>query len=107
MIHNGEYGRAISSLERGVKGEALMPQQRLECCTWLAECNLRLEDHREAGNWYLEAVRTVLSQQIDGRSKAKQGLPLCTKAVEAYEKGGDVADVLVAARLKRYLVGLS
>jgi hypothetical protein len=107
MIHNGEYGRAISSLERDVKDETLTPQQRIEYCGWLAECNLRLEDPGEAGNWYLEAVRVVLSQRADDRTKAKHALPLCMKALEAYEKGGDPADVLVAARLKQYLIGLS
>jgi hypothetical protein len=107
MIHNGEYGRAISSLEHDVKDETLSPQQRIECCGWLAECNLRLEEHGEAGNSYVEAVRIVLSQKIDNRSKAKQGLPFCMKALEAYERGGDPADVLVASRLKQYLIGLS
>ena len=107
MIHNGEYGRAISSLEFDVKDETLTPEQKLERCRWVAECNARLEEHGEAGNWYVEAVRVILSQQTDSRSKAKQALPLCAKALEAYEKGGDPADVLVAARLKQYLVGLS
>ncbi len=107
MIHNGEYGRAISSMEHDVKDEALTPQQRVEYCRWLAECNIRLEEQGEAGNWYVEAVRIILSEQTDGRSKAKEALPLCAKALEAYEKGGDPADVLVAARLKQYLVGLA
>ena len=107
MIHNGEYGRAISSMEHDVKDETLTPQQRLEYCNWLAECNQRLGDSGEAGNWYIEAVRIILSQQNDNRSKAKLSLPLCSKALEAYEKGGDPADVLVAARLKQYLLGLS
>ena len=107
MIHNGEYGRAISSLEHDVKDETLTPQQRLEHCKWLAECNQRLGEAGEAGNWYVEAVRIVLSQQTDKRSKARLAMPLCMKALEAYEKGGDPADVLVAARLKQYLNGLS
>ena len=107
MIHNGEYGRAISSLERDVKDETLTPQQRIECCMWLAECNLRLEEHRDAGDWFIEAVRVILSQQTDNRSKAQQGLPLSARAIEAYERGGDPADLLVAARLRQYLVGLS
>jgi hypothetical protein len=106
MIHNGEYGRAISSLEHDVKDETLTPQQRVECCRWLAECNLRLEENGEAGNWYVEAVRIILSTQADSKAKARDALPLCAKALEAYEKGGDAADVLVAARLKQYLVGL-
>jgi len=61
----------------------------------------------EAGNWYLEAVRAVLSSEADNRTKARRALPLCAKALEAYEKGGDPADVLVAARLRQYLIGLS
>jgi len=107
MIHDGEYGRAIASLEFEVKDESKPPQTRVECCKWLAECNHRLEDYQEAGNWYIEAVRIILGSQADNRSKAKQALPLCNSALEAYEKGGDSADVLVAARVKQYLVGLS
>lgn len=106
MIHGGEYGRAISSLEHEVHDETKPPSERIEYCKWLAECNSRLEDQQECGNWYIEAVRIILSEQIDQKLKAKQGLPLCDKALEAYEKGGDAADVLVAARLKQYLVGL-
>jgi hypothetical protein len=107
MIHDGEYGRAIASLEFAVKDEAKPPQARVECCKWLAECNHRLEDHQEAGNWYIEAVRIILASPADNGSKAKQALPLCNKALEAYEKGGDSTDVLVAARVKQYLVGLN
>jgi lipopolysaccharide biosynthesis regulator YciM len=106
MIHEGEYGRAIASLEFVVKDESRPPQTRVECCRWLAECNHRLEEYKEAGDWYIEAVRIVLRTDADNRSKAKQALPLCGKALEAYEKGGDPADVLVAARVKQYLVGL-
>jgi len=76
MIHNGEYGRAISSLEHDVKDETLTPQQRVECCRWLAECNLRLEENGEAGNWYVEAVRIILSTRADNKAKARDALPL-------------------------------
>ena len=107
MIHDGEYGRAISSLEFEVKNETRTPAERLEYCKWLAECNHRIEDYQECGNWYLEAVRIVLAEKIDNRTKAKQALPLCDKALESYEKGGDSADVLVAARVKQYVVGLA
>jgi len=107
MINDGEYGRAISSLEREVKDESKAPAERLEYCRWLAECNQRMEDHQECGNWYLEAVRIILSGGGDGHSKARQALPLCDRAIESYEKGGDSADVLVAARVKQYIVGLS
>lgn len=106
MIHEGEYGRAISSLEREVHDATKTPKERTECCEWLAECSYRLEDYKESGNWYLEAVRTILSEQVDEKSKARRALPLCAKALEAYGKGGDSADVLVAARVKQYLVGL-
>jgi len=107
MIHDGEYGRAISSLEHEVKDEAKPPQLRVEYCRWLAECNNRLEDYKECGNWYLEAVKIVLSGPGDGRSKSQAALPLCERAIESFEKGGDSADVLVAARVKQYVVGLA
>jgi len=107
MIHDGEYGRAIASLEFEVKDESKPPQTRVEYCRWLAECNHRLEDYQEAGNWYIEAVRIILATQAANESKAKQALPLCIKALEAYEKGGDSADVLVAARVKQYVAGLN
>jgi hypothetical protein len=106
MIHDGEYGRAIASLEFAVKDESKPLQTRVEYCRWLAECNNRLEEHQEAGNWYIEAVRIILASQEDNRSKARLALPLCNKALEAYDKGGDPADVLVAARVKQHLVGL-
>lgn len=107
MIHNGEYGRAISSLEHDVRSESISPQEKLEYCRWLAECYRRQDDQDECGDWYLEGVKVILSSQVDRRSKAKLALPLCQKAMEAYEKGGDPADVLVAARLEQYLLGLS
>ena len=107
MIHNGEYGRAITSLEHEVQDESVQPPEKLEYCKWLAECNHRLEEHQECGNWYLEEVRIILSRQIDQISKVRQALPLCDKALEAYQRGGDAADVLVASRLKQYLLGLS
>jgi len=107
LIHNGEYGRAISSLEQEASDESRSPLERVECFKWLADCNTRLEDQREAGNCYLEAIRLILSQQMDARSKAKFALPLCEKALECYKQGGDSADVLVAGRLKQYLLGLS
>ncbi len=106
MMHDGEYGRAIASLEFQVRDQTKPAAERVECCGWLAECNMRLEDHQEAGNWYLEAARIILSLQADPKTRAKQALPLCEKALEAYEKGGDSADVLVAARVKQYLTGL-
>jgi len=107
MIHNGEYGRAIASLEHEVKDASRSPQEKVEYCKWLAECNERLGDQGEAGNWFIEGVRAILSGRADQWSKAKEALPLCEKALEAYEKGGDPADVLVAARLKQYLLGLA
>ncbi len=107
MIHNGEYGRAIASMEHDVKDTTMPMPERLEYCRWLAECNKRLEEHGECGNWYLEAVRIILSGPGDNRTKAKRALPLADEALQAYEKGGDAADVLVASRLKQYLIGLA
>jgi hypothetical protein len=107
LIHNGEYGRAISTLEQEASDESRPALERMEYYKWLAECNIRLEENQEAGNWYLQSIRLVLSQKLDGRSKAKLALPLCEKALECYKQGGDSADVLVAARLKQYLLGLS
>ncbi len=107
MIHNGEYGRAISSMELEVKDDAVAPREKLEYCKWLAECNSRLGDDEECGDWNLEAVKIILSMKADGGAKAREALPLAEKAMEAYEKGGDAADVLVAARLKQYLLGLA
>ncbi len=107
MIHNGEYGRAISFLEHEEADTGNPQAERLECCRWLAECNQRLGDNKESGNWCLEAVKLILAQENDPRSKAKQALPLCDKALECYKLDGDSADVLMAARLKQYLIGLT
>ena len=52
-------------------------------------------------------MKVILSIPGDQKLKAKEAMPLAQDAMEAYEKGGDAADVLVAARLKQYLVGLS
>jgi hypothetical protein len=108
LIHNGEYGRAISSLESEVSNESKPALERAEYCQWIAECHKRLQDSRASGDWYLEAIKRILSQkQVDNRTKAKQALPLCEKALESYKEDGDSADVLVAGRLKQYLLGLS
>jgi len=107
MIHNGEYERAISSLESEASGENIPPLQKAEYCEWIAECHKRLEDNKSAGDWYLEAVKKVLSQTGDQKSKAKQALADCDKALASYKEGGDSTDVLVAARLRQYLLGLA
>jgi hypothetical protein len=107
MIHNGEYGRAIASLETEAGDERKTPAERAECYRWLAECNQRLEDTKASGDCYLEAVKVILSQSTDQRSKAKQALPLCDKALECYKQGGDTVDVLVAARVKQHLLTLA
>jgi hypothetical protein len=106
LIHDGEYGRAISSLEHEVSNENRSPLERAEYCTWLAECHRRLEDYKMSGDWYLEAVKRVLSQQKDLKLRAKEALPACDKALECYRQGGDSVDVLVAAKLKQNLLGL-
>ena len=107
MIHNGEYGRAIASLEFEASDGRKTPAERAECCRWLAECNHRLGDSEASGDWYLEAVKLILLQSIDQRAKANQALPLCEKALECYKEGGDSADVLVAARVRQHLLGLA
>jgi len=107
LIHNEEYGRAISSLEHEAANEARSPLERAEYCTWLAECHRRLEDYKESGDWYLEAVRRILSQQKDMKLKAKEALPACEKALDSYKQGGDSVDVLVAARLRQSLLELT
>lgn len=60
-----------------------------------------------SGDWYLEAVKRILSQQKDLKLKAKEALPACEKALESYREGGDSADVLLAAKLKQSLLGLT
>jgi len=107
MIHDGEYGRAISSLEHEINDTTAPPAKKVEYCEWLAECNRRLEDFEECGNWYLEAVKIILSEQIDRKSKVDRAMPLCEKALESYQRGGNPADVLVAARVKRYISELA
>jgi len=106
LIHNGEYGRAIASLEREASNESTSPLARAEYCEWLAECHRRLGDQESAGDWYLEEVKRIISQQTDQRSKAKQALPVCEKALECYKQEGDAADILVAGRLRQYLLSL-
>lgn len=106
LIHNGEYERAIHSLEREASDENKSQFERAEYCEWLAECYCRLEDYNTGGDWYLEAIKRILSQDIEQKKKAQQALPLCEKALERYKQDGDPADVLMAARLKQYLLGL-
>ena len=80
---------------------------RAEYCKWLAECYQKLDDNKMSGDWYLEAVKTILSQGIDLKVKAKEALPFCEKALESYRIGGDAIDVLEAAKLKEKLIVLS
>jgi len=106
LIHDGEYGRAMSTLEHEASNENRSPLERAEYCTWLAECHRRLDDYKMSGDWYLEAVKRVLSQQKDMRLKVKEALPASEKALECYRQGGDSVDVLVAAKLRQSLLGL-
>jgi hypothetical protein len=106
LIHNGEYSRAISTLEWEASNQSRTLAERVEACKWLAECHLRLGEPKESGDWYLEAVKLILSQQVDSKTKAKEAIPLSEKALECYKQDGDTADVLVAARLRQYLLGL-
>jgi len=107
LIHDGEYGRAMSSLEHEASNESRSPLERAEYCTWLAECHRKLEDFKMGGEWYLEAVKKILSQQKDMKLKAKEALPACEKALECFKQGGDSVDVFVAAKLKQNLLELS
>lgn len=107
LIHSGEYGRAISSLEREVADEGRSPSERVEYCTWLADCYKRLNDLNTSGDWYLEAVKIIFSMQIDSQAKSERALPLCDKALECYRQDGDAADIFVASRIRRYLVSVA
>jgi hypothetical protein len=107
LMNSREYGRAISILEDEASDESKSPLKRAELCEWLAECHRKLEDYKTYGDWYLEAVKRVFSQQVDLRLKAKQVLPLCEKAPESYNLGGEPVDVLEAAKLRQRLLELS
>jgi len=107
LMNGREYGRAISILEGEASNESRSPAERAEYCEWVAECHRELEDYQMCGEWYLEAVKRILSQQIDMRLKAKQALPMSEKALESYKLGGDTVDVLEAAKLRQRLLDLS
>jgi hypothetical protein len=107
LIHNEEYGRAISSLEHEASDESRSPLERAEYCKWLAECNKRLDDYKASGDWYLEGVSRILSQQKELKTKAREALPMCEKALESYKEGGDSVDVLVAVKLRQNLMELA
>jgi hypothetical protein len=66
-----------------------------------------MEDYKMSGEWYLEAVKRIFSQQLDVRLKARQALPLSEKALESYKQGGTAADVMEASMLKQRLLNLS
>jgi hypothetical protein len=106
MIHNGEYGRAISSLEVEASDKTRPPLERAEYCKWLAECYGRLEDPKSSGEWFLEAVKMVLSAGLQHKAKSEMALPLCDKALDCYRQDGDSADVLMVARLRQYVLSL-
>lgn len=72
LINDNEYGRAISILEDGVSDENKSAAERVEFCQWLAECHDKLEDHKTSGDWYLEAIKKIFSQQLDMKRKARQ-----------------------------------
>jgi hypothetical protein len=107
LMHGQEYGRAISILEEGASSESKSPSEKAEFCAWVAECHRALEDYKMCGDWYLEAVKRIFSQQADVRLKAKQALPMSEKALESYKLGGDTVDVLEAAKLRQRLLDLS
>ena len=107
LMNGHEYGRAISILKEEASNESRSPSERVEFCEWLAECHRKLEDYRESGDWYLEAVKRVFSLPIDMKLRAKRALPLSEKALECYKEGGDTVDVMAAAKLKQRLLDLS
>lgn len=107
LIHKGDYGSAVSLLEHEVSDKSKPVLERVEYCNWLAECYQKLDDNKMSGDWYLEAVKAILSQKIGTKAEAKQALPYCEKALERYRIGGDAIDVLEAAKLKEKLITLS
>ncbi|MEM3404306.1 MAG: hypothetical protein QXJ17_07215 [Nitrososphaeria archaeon] len=107
LIHKGDYQSAITLLEKNVEDKGKSSQEKIEYCRWLAECYKNIGDYKMSGDWYLEAVKYVLAQQLDVKIKAKQGVPFCEKALEQYREGGDAIDVLEATKLKHKLIELS
>ncbi len=107
LINRGEYGSAISIMEKIVKDKSRPFSERIEYCTWIAECYKKLNDLKLSGDWYLEAVKIILSQEIEMKFKAKQAIPYCEKALENYREGGDALDVMEAVKLKQRLQELS
>ena len=107
MMKDQEYGRAASLLEDEEKDEGKSPKERIELCEWLAECHRQLEDHKMSGDWHLKAVKRVFSQQLDVRTKARQALPFCQKALDSYKLGGEPVDILEAGKLKQRLLELA
>ena len=108
LINGHEYERAINILKEEASNESRSPAERAEFCEWLAECHRKLEDYKESGDWYLEAVKRIFSlQQMDMEIKAKRALPLSEQALECYKQGGDTVDVMAAAKLKQRLIDLS
>lgn len=107
LMNGHEYGRAISILKEEASNESRSVLERVEFCEWLAECHRNLEDYRESGDWYLEAIKKVFALPIDMKQKAKRALPLSEKALERYKEGGDTIDVMAAAKLRQRLLDLS
>jgi len=107
LMNGREYGRAISILEEEASNGNRTPSEQAEFCEWVAECHRKLEDHKMSGDWYLEAVKRILSQKIELGLRAKQALPFSEKALESYKTGGDAIDVLEAGKLRQRLLELS
>lgn len=107
LMNGHEYGRAIAILKEEASNESRSPSERAGYCEWVAECHKRLDDYKEAGDWYLEAVKRVFAQDVDLRVKSRQALPLCQKALNSYKMGGDSVDIMEAAKLKQRLLELS
>lgn len=107
LMNGHEYGRAIAILKEEASNESRSPSERAGYCEWVAECHKHLDDYKEAGDWYLEAVKRIFAQDADLRVKARQALPLCQKALSSYKMGGDSVDIIEAAKLKQRLLEIS
>jgi tetratricopeptide (TPR) repeat protein len=107
LMNGHEYGRAIAILQEQASNESRSPVERAGYCEWVAECHRRQEDYKEAGDWYLEAIKRIFAQQLDTKLKARQALPLCKKALDSYKMEGSTADVMEAAKLRQGLLELA
>lgn len=107
LLKKGMYTEAMRLLEAAAADERKHPMERAEYCEWLAELYTKLGDSESAGEWYLNAVKVILSQNVEWPKKAKQALPYSEKALECFKEGGDKVSVIEAVKLKQRLIELS